>query len=133
MKHPGNWSTAASLDTKIKKELEIGIQDVLDVLKSVGYFKEDPKEVALNKAYKKIAQEIFDTHVKLNTNCKEEEKVGSGPGSCSGGLKDSVDSSKVDLHPKLLPGDFDSMLKASKTIRNDKSEPDKVLRRMMAV
>ena len=132
MKHPGNWSTSESLDSKIKKELASGIQDVIAILKSVKYFKEDPKEVALNEAYKQIAQGIFDTHVKLNTNCKQEEKVGEGPGSCSGGLKDSINSSKVDLHPKLSPGDFDSMLKASKAIRNDKSEPDKVLRRMMA-
>ncbi|NLH78697.1 MAG: hypothetical protein GX465_16845, partial [Acidobacteria bacterium] len=106
----GNWSTADSLDTKIKKELASGIQDVIAILKSVKYFKEDPKEVALNEAYKKIAQDIFDTHVKLNYNCPADEKIGSGKGSCSGNT-DNKSSDVIPDIPKdiVLGKDFDTI------------------------
>jgi len=52
-------------------------------------------EAHLNEAYRKIAQVIFNSYVLLNSNCKQEEKSGSGPGSCSGSIKSDIIVTRV--------------------------------------
>lgn len=52
-------------------------------------------EAHLNEAYRKIAQEIFNAYIKLNYNCPESEKSGSGPGSCSRTIKQDIVVTRV--------------------------------------
>lgn len=53
----------------------------------------------------KINSKYFISGFKLNSNCPDSEKVGSGPGSCSGG--NSLESTSSDL--KLQPAKITSL------------------------
>jgi len=41
----------------------------------------------------------IDSDVKLNTNCPDSEKTGTGPGSCGGASKETNSLSKVKITP----------------------------------
>ena len=68
------------------------------------------------ETYRKIAQLIFETHLKLNANCKAEEKNGSGPGSCGGATKDEK---SLEKERKINLKGVNDELKITKAINED--------------
>ncbi|HOD62561.1 MAG TPA: ADP-ribosyltransferase, partial [Bacilli bacterium] len=65
--------------------------------------------------------------IKLNYNCPDSEKNGSGPGSCGGNT-----DSKINLNPEIAPADYNSFFENFNKISKDKSEPDRIMRRLNA-
>jgi len=91
---PKNSNAMTLQDSKLAKENEV----LIDHGSNFQFVdkEEDGKSIILhmkyiknNSAYLGDVAEFFKT----NSNCKAEEKVGTGPGSCSGGLK-SIDDNK---------------------------------------
>lgn len=79
-------------------------------IKSVFNRKPTKSPVITNSSY---LNEVTD-FLKQNSNCKAEEKVGSGPGSCGGNNKeksDNVSMSNVDYTKKLLSSDMSPVAK----------------------
>ena len=70
--------------------------------------------------------DAFET-IKLNYNCPDSEKQGTGPGSCGGNT-----DSKINLNPEIAPADYNSFFENFNKISKDKSEPDRVMRRLNA-
>lgn len=56
--------------------------------------------------------ELYKYSIKLNTNCKTVEKIGNGPGSCSGGINNQ---------PNETPKSLDKILSKHKLDPNSKS------------
>jgi len=65
--------------------------------------------------------------IKLNYNCPDSEKNGTGPGSCGGNT-----NSKINRNPEIAPADYNSFFENFNKISKDKSEPDRVMRRLNA-
>ncbi len=82
-----------------------------------------PDEQKQNTAY---LSDAFET-IKLNYNCPDSEKSGSGPGSCGGNT-----DSKIDINPEIAPADYNSFFENFNKISKDKSEPDRIMRRLNA-
>jgi len=89
----------------------------------VTYSEDDYNEMKEDSAY---LDDVVNT-IKLNYNCPDSEKNGSGPGSCGGNT-----DSKINLNPEIAPADYNSFFENFNKISKDKSEPDRIMRRLNA-